>query len=184
MVLSGIRASKREPARQANRAIGWDRQEVRFGGGTRGDGTGPLTLPKQHPPLDRSVDADSINPRNDGPVCPLLYLALLHKDEQTGAEPDTRQILFFRFPKLIRGGKTGSVFWICRVPRSLFLAWKISHRHAFPLNGRPSMRRPMRPRLYRHHLIGFIWVVVSHFPFAVGPPAAEFLAPRLASDYF
>jgi hypothetical protein len=27
----------------------------------------------------------------------------------------------------------------------------------------------MRPRLYRHHLIGFVGVVVGHFPFAFNP---------------
>jgi hypothetical protein len=40
---------------------------------------------------------------------------------------------------------------------------------AVPLDGPPGMRRPMRPRLYRHHLVGFIGIVVGHFHFGFGP---------------
>src|ERR1700681_141470 len=37
------------------------------------------------------------------------------------------------------------------------------HRSAVSLDGPPTFRRPMWPGLYRHHLIGFVGVVVGHF---------------------
>ena len=80
--------------------------------------------------------------------------------------PTPARYLFFRLPKLICGGQTGSIFRICRIPLGLFLAWKISNGHAFALYGPPGVRRPMRPGLYRHHLISFVGVLVAHFPFA------------------
>src|SRR5665213_2386365 len=61
------------------------------------------------------------------------------------------------------------VFRIGRVPPSLFLAGKTSHRSAVSLDGPPTFRRPTWPGLYRHHLIGFVGIVGYHFPFAFSP---------------
>jgi hypothetical protein len=65
-------------------------------------------------------------------------------------------------------GKTRSVFWIDCVSVSLVLAGKVSHREAVSLDGPPTFRRPLRPGLYRHHLISFVRVVIGHFPFVFG----------------
>ena len=60
--------------------------------------------------------------------------------------------------------KACSIFRIGRVSLGLFLPGKISHRKAVALDGPPTFRRPTRPGLYRHHLIGLAGVVVGHFP--------------------
>src|SRR5258708_1918202 len=39
---------------------------------------------------------------------------------------------------------------------------EVFHREAVSLDGPPTFRRPMRPLLDRHHLIGFVGVVVGH----------------------
>src|SRR5712672_398944 len=61
--------------------------------------------------------------------------------------------------------KACSICWIGRIPLSLFLAGKMSHRKAVSFDRPPTFRRPMGPGLYRHHLIGFVGVGVGHFPF-------------------
>jgi hypothetical protein len=74
-------------------------------------------------------------------------------------------------------GQARSVFRIGRVPLGLFLAWKMPHRIAVSLDGPPSVRRPTRSRLYRHHRIGFIGVVVGH-SFAFSPTSANRASTR------
>src|SRR5258708_2744361 len=67
-----------------------------------------------------------------------------------------------------------SVFAIGRESLSLSLAGKMSHRKAVSFDGPPSLGRSMRPGLDRHHLIGFVRVVVGHLP---SPPGSR-------SEYF
>jgi hypothetical protein len=64
--------------------------------------------------------------------------------------------------------KASSICRIGCVPLGLFLAGKVSHGHAIPLDGPPTFRRPMRSGLDRHHLIDFVGIVVAHF-FAFSP---------------
>jgi hypothetical protein len=71
---------------------------------------------------------------------------------------------FFRLPQLLPCGQACPVRWVSRVSLSLFLAWKISYGDAFPLDGPPSMRGTMPAGLDRHDLIGFVGIIVAHFP--------------------
>jgi hypothetical protein len=64
--------------------------------------------------------------------------------------------------------KACSICRIGRIPLSLFLAGKMSHRKAVSFDRPPTFRRPMRPGLDRHHLIGFVGIVVGHFSFVFG----------------
>src|SRR5665213_2251476 len=80
-------------------------------------------------------------------------------------ESNSVRVIVPRFPCV----EARPVFRIGRVPPSLFLAGKMSHRSAVSLDGPPTFRRPMWPGLYRHHLIGFVGIVGYHFPFAFSP---------------
>ena len=84
------------------------------------------------------------------------------------------------FPSLLCD-EACSIFGIGRESLSLFLVGKVSHRNAVPLDGPPSFRRPMRPGLYRHYLIGFVEVVVSHFPLAFRFPVPTARTIKLES---
>src|SRR5216684_2439902 len=80
-----------------------------------------------------------------------------------------RQIVLGLFPlrllPSLLGDKTCSIFRIGRVSLGLFLAGKVSHRKAVSFDGPPTLgRRPMGTGLDRHHLVGFVGVVVGHFP--------------------
>jgi hypothetical protein len=74
-----------------------------------------------------------------------------------------------------RANKARSVFRIGRVSLSLFLPGKVSDGKPVPLDRPPTFRRPMpaRPGLNRHHLIGFVGIVVVHFPSAFSPTATR-----------
>src|SRR5260370_17969186 len=105
-----------------------------------------------------------------------------------GAEFQPREAALFPLRLLPRLScdPARSVFRIGRVALSLFLAGKVSHREAVSLDGPPTFRRPIRPRLDRHHHIGFVGVVVGHFfPFtpnltgpATGVDQPSALSPR------
>src|ERR1039458_3391574 len=81
---------------------------------------------------------------------PMLLSDLFH--ETLKDIPSLRASVISSSPRL-SCDQARSVFRIGRVPLSLFLAGKVSHREAVSLNGPPTFRRPMRPGLYRHHLI-------------------------------
>jgi hypothetical protein len=88
------------------------------------------------------------------------------------AFPWPRWIIPLRLLPSPTGYKACSIFRIGREPLSLFLAGKVSHRETVSFDGPPTLRRPMRPELYRHHLIGFVGIV-CHLPFAFSPEAGR-----------
>src|ERR1700687_2306548 len=60
----------------------------------------------------------------------------------------------FAGPQKSSKTSNGALSALMRSHSGLFLAGKVSHGHAIPLDGPPPFRRPMRSGLDRHHLMG------------------------------
>src|ERR1700687_1526244 len=60
----------------------------------------------------------------------------------------------FAGPQKSSKTSNGALSALMRSHSGLFLAGKVSHGHAIPLDGPPTFRRPMRSGLDRHHLMG------------------------------